>query len=131
MVKRPCLAVFRNSQGAAREGAERGGEDLRGFFASLPVEQEKLDDPATTPFLAEEIARHIFKFLLREDAVVNMSQTPMSLGADSLVAIEIRNWWRQALGVEITIFELTNRAHTMEALAALAVERLKEKFLSS
>ena len=51
------------------------------------------------------------------------------MGADSLVAIEIRNWWKQTLGIEITVLELADKSNTLELLGALAVERLKKKFL--
>ncbi|KAI0124129.1 putative polyketide synthase [Xylariales sp. AK1849] len=126
----PRLSVFRNTQGATTRGDGAGSEGLRSFLGSLVSEPERLDDASTTIFLAEQIAKRIFAFLMQEDAIINTSQTLTSMGADSLVAIEIRNWWKQTLGIEITVLELADPSNTMELLGALAVERLKEKLPS-
>lgn len=99
-------------------------------MGSLLSTPEKLNDPATVTFLAHEIAKRIFTFLMKEeDVAVDISQTLKHMGADSLVAIEIRNWWKQALSIDITVLELANKNNTMEVLGTLAVERLKERFL--
>ena len=50
------------------------------------------------------------------------------MGADSLVAIEIRNWWKQTFGVDISALELADASNTMEGLGRLAVQRLTEKY---
>ena len=126
----PRLSIFRNNEGATAEGVETANEGLRSFMGSLSSEPDKLNDPATATFLAHEIAKRIFTFLMKEDDVaVDISQTLKHMGADSLVAIEIRNWWKQALAIDITVLELADKNNTMEILGALAVERLKEKFL--
>ncbi|KAK6827594.1 hypothetical protein PG987_010935 [Apiospora arundinis] len=126
----PRLAVFRNSQGAAGLGRGGGGsEGLRSFLGSLAGEPERLDSPAAAAFLAEEIAKRVFAFLMQDDAIVDTSQTLSSMGADSLVAIEIRNWWKQTLSIDITVLELSEASHTMERLGELAVQRLKEKLV--
>ncbi|KAH6649117.1 acyl transferase domain-containing protein [Truncatella angustata] len=127
----PRLSVFRNTQGAPVQGDGAGNEGLRTFLGSLTSEPERLDDLSATIFLAEEIAKRIFAFLMQEDAVIDTSQTLTSMGADSLVAIEIRNWWKQTLGIEITVLELADSSKTMELLGALAVQRLKEKLQSN
>ncbi|KAI1333951.1 acyl transferase domain-containing protein [Xylariaceae sp. FL0016] len=125
----PRLSVFRNSQGVLGRGKNGGSEGLRSFLGTLASEPERLDDPSTPIFLAEEIAKRVFAFLMQEDAVIDTSQTLTSIGADSLVAIEIRNWWKQTLNIEITVLELADPSNTMELLGALAVQRLKEKLL--
>jgi NADPH:quinone reductase-like Zn-dependent oxidoreductase len=123
----PRLAVFRNYQGGAVQDAEEGNEGLRSFLGSLSSEPERLDDSSTITFFAMEIAKRIFAFLIKEDADIDTSQTLSSMGADSLVAIEIRNWWKQTLGIDVTVLELADASNTMELLGSLAVQRLKEK----
>lgn len=125
------LTVFRNVQGEATRGGMTGNEGLRSFLGTLASEPERLDEPSTTVFIAEEIAKRVFTFLMQEDAVIDGSQTLTSMGADSLVAIEIRNWWKQTLNIEITVLELSDPGRTMDMLGALAVQRLKEKLLPS
>ncbi|RDW86492.1 type I polyketide synthase [Aspergillus mulundensis] len=126
----PRLSIFRNNQTASVETAESGNEkSLRGFLTSLAAEPEKLNDASSAVFLATEIARRIYAFLMNDDVEIDTAQTLSAMGADSLVAIEIRNWWKQALGVDVTVLELTSGTNTLGDLGALAVGRLREKFL--
>ncbi|KAK5657863.1 hypothetical protein OQA88_2411 [Cercophora sp. LCS_1] len=125
------LTVFRNTQGGASMTGRAGSEGLRTFLGTLASEPERLDEPPTTSFLTQEIAKRVFSFLMREDVAIDGSQTLVSMGADSLVAIEIRNWWKQTLGIEVTVLELSDPGRTMDMLGALAVQRLKEKLFPS
>lgn len=53
---------------------------------------------------------------------------PLSaIGVDSLVAIEIRNWWKWNLGFEVNVLEILN-AGSREHLGRLAAEGLGAKF---
>ncbi|KAF7531991.1 hypothetical protein G7054_g8366 [Neopestalotiopsis clavispora] len=123
------LTIFRNIQSAATRGTVASSEGLRSFLTALTSEPERLDEQSTTTFLSEEIAKRVFSFLMQDDAVIDGSQTLATMGADSLVAIEIRNWWKQTLKIEITVLELSDPSSTMDVLGALAVQRLKEKLL--
>lgn len=124
----PRMSVFRNIQEASQSTRSgTGSEGLRSFLVSLLSEPEKLDLPASSTFLAQEISKRVFAFLMKEDATIDVSQTLTSMGADSLVAIEIRNWWKVTLGVEISVLELSDPSNTMERLGALAAQRLREK----
>lgn len=125
----PRLSVFRNNQDAMSEDTGTSSGALRSFMGSLSHEPEKLNAATTATFMAQEIAKRIFSFLMIEHVKIDTSHTLKSMGADSLVAIEIRNWWKQALGIEITVLELADRSKTLEMLGALAVERLRKKFL--
>ncbi|KAK3936080.1 hypothetical protein QBC46DRAFT_420398 [Diplogelasinospora grovesii] len=91
LASRSAPVLFRNNQGLAAQGTGTGSEGLRSFLASLSTEPERLDEPKTVTFLAGEIAKRIFSFLMKEDAAINVSQTLSAISADSLVAIEIRN----------------------------------------
>jgi hypothetical protein len=48
------------------------------------------------------------------------------MGIDSLVVIEIRSWWCQTLGVEVSVMEFMN-AGNIEGLAHVALKGLKAK----
>lgn len=39
---------------------------------------------------------------------LDVTQAPSDPGVDSLVRIEIRNWWRRILGLEISVLEIWN-----------------------
>lgn len=122
------ISVFRNNQGSATEVSGQGNESLRGFVVALSTQPERLNDSATVNFLATQIAQRVSAFLMVKSDSVDNSQTLTSMGADSLVAIEIRNWWKQTFGVEVSALELADPSNTMEALGRLATQRLREKY---
>lgn len=121
------MAVFRNNEEAPAQQADQGSGGLRSFLASLATEPEKLDEPTTAQFFAEEIGKRVFAFIMKEDVEVDTSQTLAAIGADSLVAIEMRNWWKQTFGTEITMLELNDASATLQSLGSLAVQRVKQK----
>lgn len=60
-----------------------------------------------------------------QDAEASTSLT--SMGIDSLVSVEIRNWYRRTLGAEISVLEITN-AGTLGRLGNLAITSLQKKY---
>ena len=63
-----------------------------------------LNEKTNKDFLTSKIKVCLCNFLLRSEEDINVAQSLAGLGVDSLVAIEIRNWWRQHLGLEISVF---------------------------
>lgn len=56
------------------------------------------------------------------------------LGVDSLVAIELRNWCRQKVGVEVTVLEivsLSSLENFGELMKSRLVDKLKDNTSSS
>jgi hypothetical protein len=47
-----------------------------------------------------------------------------------LVSIELRNWWKQAFGADVTVPQLMNSGSLM-GLGQKAVEQLKQKHLKA
>lgn len=123
------IAIYRNTEEAPPSTSGQNSKKMGLFLVSLTTDPEKLDEPETPALFAQEIARRVSAFLMKEeadDAVLDTSQTLAGMGADSLVAIEIRNWWKQTFGTEISILELNSAGQTLESLGQLATERLKE-----
>jgi aryl carrier-like protein len=87
----------------------------------------KLDQKSTSKLLAEEIAQQVSTFLMRGDDSIGVSHTLTDVGVDSLVAIEVRNWWKQNFGVEVSVLELRDGG-SIQRLGELAAQRLKEKY---
>ena len=69
--------------------------------------------------IIKELGRCIINFLLKGDEVINLSLSLSDAGADSLVATEIRNWWKQNLGTEVSVLELLGGG-SVEQLGTLA-----------
>lgn len=62
-----------------------------------------------------------------EELSVNPSL--VAIGVDSLLAIEVRNWWRQTLGLEITTLQILG-CENVQGLGKIAIEGLKAEHSS-
>ncbi len=49
------------------------------------------------------------------------------VGVDSLMAVEMRRWWRRELGVEVSVVEIMG-AGTIGEMGGRAVEGLRGRF---
>ncbi|KAK8101460.1 hypothetical protein PG999_011834 [Apiospora kogelbergensis] len=126
----PRMAIYRNIEMV--QTSSTGGDasnNLKAFIGSLAAEPSRLEDKASAEMLAKEMAKQVSTFLAKDAESVDISQTLGVAGVDSLVAIELRNWWSNNLVVEVTVLELMNGG-TMQQLGELAVQRLKKKTIS-
>lgn len=88
----------------------------------------KLGDSATSPDVQAAllaILQRRFARTLRLDSEADMdpSRPPRAYGLDSLAAVELRNWARAALGVQLTSLDIVN-AGSMVALCGKILERM-------
>ena len=81
--------------------------------------------------LAHAIGAKLMELLLKpigehgiDDSVAVLSIA--ELGVDSLIAIEVRNWWKQALGVKISMLDLLS-SETIGELGKKAAKLLLAK----
>lgn len=125
----PRMAIYRNIEKLSSEVADGAGDTLKHFLAEMLAEPSKLDQKSSVEVLAQEIASRVAAFLMKGDGEeMDLSMTLAQGGVDSLVAIEVRNWWKQNLSVEVTVLELMNGGSIMQ-LGELAAQRLKERYL--
>ncbi|CAI6338614.1 unnamed protein product [Periconia digitata] len=124
----PRTAIYRNLEqiSATISGSETSNK-IRYFMNTLVAEPHKLNDQASVDLLASAIGRRVSTFLMREGQDLDTSQSLSDLGVDSLVAIELRNWWKQSLGVDVSALELMGGGSLVQ-LGLLAVNRLKVKY---
>lgn len=125
----PRMAIYRNiEKTAAGDGADAAG-DMRPFLAAAAENPAKvLGQPAAAEFLAGQIRDRVATFLMRRDdeGPLGLGLTLAAAGVDSLVAIELRNWWKQNLGAEVSVLELMNGG-SIQRLGDLAAQRLRER----
>ncbi|KAL2017252.1 hypothetical protein VTK56DRAFT_2364 [Thermocarpiscus australiensis] len=116
------LAVYHNiSDGASKAGTATDG--LRAFLAKVRKDPALLRSADTVQFLAVEIGRKLLGLLLAGDAEVDITMTTVDLGLDSLVAIELRAWWKLSFGFEISTLEMLSMG-SLEALGKRASDGL-------
>ncbi|RAL13732.1 type I polyketide synthase [Aspergillus homomorphus CBS 101889] len=109
------------------------GAALQRFVSTLSLNDSRLDAPSTVEFLAKEIARWIFDLLLKpvqDESEIDLVRSLVDIGFDSLAAVELRSWWKAALGLEISVLEIMSSA-SLAALGEHAVKGLQAKFQSA
>ncbi|PTB51813.1 hypothetical protein M431DRAFT_19014 [Trichoderma harzianum CBS 226.95] len=109
----------------ATSGASTGSEDFGQFMKSVNANPSLLDTPSNLDFLTAQIGTCIYNLMSRDVKDLDLSLNLTQLGVDSLVAIEIRNWWRRTLGVNVSVLEFMG-AGSIENLGKLAAKGIKE-----
>ncbi|XXG95388.1 hypothetical protein Hte_001650 [Hypoxylon texense] len=99
--------------------AEGCGEDGK------PLLREK----SSLDFLAHEIGTKIYNFLLKPDEEVDVGLSLAQMGLDSLMAIELRRWFKGAFGITLSVLEIVGSG-TLAQLAELVADKLFEKLES-
>lgn len=122
------LSVYHNDRKTDTGGdSKSGGSALASFLARARADPKTVlgrDAEQAANLLAFEIGERLLALLLRSDEEVVISKSLTELGLDSLVAIELRAWWKGALGFDVTVLEILGMG-TLEALGRKAVERLR------
>lgn len=126
--KSPRLLVYRNIefQDQSESGTSTDGS-LKEFLQTCSSTPTVLETEQATTFLAHEIGVTLFNFMMRADEEVDLTVPLASIGVDSLVSIELRNWFRQKIGVQFTIVEIGSAASLTE-LGGMTAEKLIEKY---
>lgn len=109
----------------ATSGASTGSEDFGQFMKSVNANPSLLDTPSNLDFLTAQIGTCIYNLMSRDAKDLDLSLSLTQLGVDSLVAIEIRNWWRRTLGVNVSVLEFMG-AGVIANLGKLAAKGIKE-----
>ncbi|KAF6220309.1 hypothetical protein HO133_003441 [Letharia lupina] len=127
--KDPRMAVYRNLESLSATSAASSGNDegLKQFLRDASKNPALLDLAPSIEYLAKEAGTTLFGFMMRSDEEPSMDVPLASLGVDSLVSIELRNWFRQKVGAEFTVLEVVN-SNSITHLGEQAAAKLKEKF---
>lgn len=124
----PRMAIYRNIQKASVAEGTEAADHLKHFLTSMTSDPRKLDEKAAADTIAREVGNCVSNFLTKGDGEIDLSSPLSAMGVDSLVAIEVRNWWKQNLGIDVSVLELMG-ASSVEQLGGLAAKRLKEKYM--
>lgn len=122
------LAVYHNIDVTTSKKSSNSNDRIKLFLSSAEANPELLDAKSSFDLVTHEIGVTIYTFMLQPIEDLDVTQPLATLGVDSLVTIEIRNWMRKNLaGVDFRTLEIQN-ARTIEGLGALAIQGLKAKF---
>ncbi|KAL6872001.1 putative polyketide synthase [Trichoderma novae-zelandiae] len=105
--------------------SQAGSEDFGQFMKSVHATPSLLDTPSSLEFLTTQIGTCIYSLMSRDVKELDLGLSLAQLGVDSLVAIEIRNWWRRTLGVNVGVLEFMG-AGSIANLGQLAAKAIKE-----
>ncbi|KAL2817757.1 hypothetical protein BDW59DRAFT_165803 [Aspergillus cavernicola] len=124
----PRMAIYRNIETVATDGAT-GSSGMAPFLAAMAENPSQLEQPDAAEFLAGQIRDRVAKFLMRRDdeEPLDTGLALSAAGVDSLVAIELRNWWKQNLAVDVSVLELMNGG-SIQRLGQMAAKRLQGRF---
>ncbi|KAH6974491.1 hypothetical protein BKA56DRAFT_734049 [Ilyonectria sp. MPI-CAGE-AT-0026] len=117
------MAIWHNISDGDIGNAGAGGDGFKAFLAGAKSDPEILTKPETVNYIALEVGKQLMKLLLRPDDDLDITLPVQQLGLDSLVGIELRNWWRQTLGFDISVLQLLGFG-TLEELGRQAVNGL-------
>lgn len=121
------MAIFHNTGAHGASPADSMNDGLKSFIVAAKLDAALLADTQSAHFLASEIGRKVFSLLLRpeEDLVTWCSLS--ELGMDSLVAIEVRQWWKTVFEFDISVLDMLGMG-TLDALGEHAAKGMLDLF---
>lgn len=122
------MAIYHNTASGNGDTA-KSSASLKSYMASARADTSLLKTADAAAFFASEIGKRLFALLLKPEEDLNTSLSLVDLGMDSLVGIELRAWWRQAFGFDISVLEILGMG-TLEALGEHAAQRLHQAALA-
>ena len=125
------MSSYHNVQdmSSVSDSALANQNNLKAFLARAAHNPEILDLKSSSDFLAQEIGAKVYKFMLKpEEENIDIGISLTQLGLDSLMAIELRRWWKQAFGIAVSVLEIMGSG-TLEGLGELAASGVKGKIL--
>lgn len=99
------MAIYHNDNKSAVDTAA-SSDELKSYIANARADPSILKTIEASDFFARQIGKRLLGLLLKEDRDLNTSLALADLGLDSLIAIELRTWWKQAFGFDISVLEM-------------------------
>jgi acyl carrier protein len=113
-------------ESAQDDSSEENG--LRDFLASAMTNPSELDTVESAAFLAMEIGKRVYSFMLKPIEEVDISLSLVDVGLDSLMAVELRRLWNQMFGTTISVLEIMSLG-ALENFGKFAAQGLKQRLL--
>jgi KR domain/Phosphopantetheine attachment site len=125
--KDPRMLVYRNLETHETSSDSSGDGELNQFLKEISSNMALLKSPSSALLLAREIGKTLYGFMMRNEEEADLTAPLATMGIDSLISIELRNWMRRKVGVELTVLEIV-RAENVGQLGEHAQAKLVEKY---
>ncbi|KAF9772089.1 hypothetical protein IL306_010202 [Fusarium sp. DS 682] len=117
------MAVYHNEGTSSSSKSAASNDALSSFLASAKGNPALLRAPEAGQLIAREIGKKMLAMLLKSNDNIDISISLTELGLDSMIAVEMRAWWRITFGSDISVLEMLGMG-TLEALGKRAAEEL-------
>ncbi|KAI1329792.1 hypothetical protein F5Y16DRAFT_417350 [Xylariaceae sp. FL0255] len=124
------LAVYYSHQQRTDRGSSSTAENdsvLSSFLSAARDNPTTLRKPEAAKLLATEIGKRLFVLLLKPDQEPDIALELSDIGLNSLVAVEMRAWWKSELGLTISVLEMMAMS-TLLALGEKAAKELADQY---
>ncbi|KAF5704059.1 polyketide synthase [Fusarium mundagurra] len=121
------VAVFHNNGNATGTSGAATNDELKSFIAKTKKDASILSQADSAHFLAVEIGKKVFSFLLKPVEDLETSCLLSDLGMDLLVAIEVRQWWKTVFQSGISVLEMMGMG-TLDVLGEHAAKGMLQAF---
>ncbi|KOS22576.1 Lovastatin nonaketide synthase [Escovopsis weberi] len=118
------FSVYRNIEMTSSRAATTD-EGLKSFLLNMSSRGTGGLGEESVEFLSREIGETLYGFMMKDPEDMQLDLALGSLGLDSLVAIELRNWYRSQIGFDISILEIMQS--TLRGLGKKALDSLVAK----
>ena len=124
------MAILASGSYSTNDETTASDTTLRTFIKNAKTDPAILKGADASSFLALEIGKSLLALLSKPQDDLNTSLSLLDLGMDSLVATELRAWWKRVFGLDVSILELRGMG-TLEMLGRHAAEGLRTKIQES
>ncbi|KAJ4391882.1 hypothetical protein N0V93_005502 [Gnomoniopsis smithogilvyi] len=102
-------------------------DSLRKFLNETKHTPDLFAKPETATRLAHEIYKKLSSLLLKKEEEPDLTLSLSELGLDSLLAVELRAWFKHVFAVEVSVLEMLAMG-TLEILGKKIAERLADMY---
>ena len=120
------MGIYPNIKNTNTIDRSAADNQLQQFLSRCAEDPDLLAESDSEDLLAREIGLKVFGLMLKDADDLDVEVTLAAIGVDSLMAIELRRWWKQAFGLEISVLEIMSLG-TIKELSKAAAQRLRVK----
>ncbi|CEI65620.1 Compactin diketide synthase mokB [Fusarium venenatum] len=124
------MAAFHNNRGATEASTGATNDELKSFISRAKRDPSILKQEESSRLLAREIGKKVYGLLLKPVEDLQTASSLSDLGMDSLVAIEVRQWWKTVFQFDISVLEMMAMG-SLDMLGAHAARGLQHVFGST